>query len=91
MANISKEELGLPSELRKKEPVLKAGGVLSLNSYLAITKPEILEKIEGEKAIVEAKELDDGKLYLFIKLPLIDNSYEELRVWVNGTLKEKPQ
>ena len=88
MANISKEELGLPSELRKREPVLKAGGVLSLNSYLAITKPEILEKIEGEKAIVEAKELDDGKLYLFIKLPLIDNSYEELRVWVNGTLEE---
>ena len=76
------------SELKKKKPLLNAGGVLLLNNYLAIAKPEILGKIKGEKAIVEAKEMKNGYLYLFIKLPLSDDSYEELRVWEDSDLEE---
>lgn len=76
------------SELKKKKPLLNAGGVLLLNNYLAIAKPEILGKIKGEKAIVEAKEMKNGYLYLFIKLPLNDDSFEELRVLEESEIEE---
>lgn len=44
MATISQ----ILSELKKKKPLMNVVDVLSLNSYLAITKSEILGKIKGE-------------------------------------------
>lgn len=85
MATISQ----ILSELKKKKPLMNVVDVLSLNSYLAITKSEILGKIKGEKALVGAKRLENGYLDLFIKIPLMDDSHEELRVWGEGEYIEE--
>ena len=75
MVKLSKEEIDvsvdiLRKQIRKNKPILKVGGVVSLGSYLSATRPDVYDKIEGDKAIVKAKELDDGNFSLYINLPL---------------------
>ena len=59
---------------------MRLGGVISLKSLWAITRPMDLNKIIGAKATIKAKELENGHIYLYIKLPLANNEYEELRL-----------
>ena len=88
MAEISKEKIETALKaLRKRHPLLKVGGVVSLGSYFHVTKPETYNNIKGTKAPVVAKELDNGRLCLYIRLPLFDSEYEELRVFEHSDLE----
>ena len=78
MARISKEKLN--DFYRKQRLRMRLGGVISLKSLWAITRPMDLNKIIGAKATIKAKELENGHIYLYIKLPLANNEYEELRL-----------
>ena len=44
---------------------MKAGGAVSLITYLAATKPEMLNKIVGDTAIVKHKHLDEKHGYKY--------------------------
>lgn len=82
MAEYNEQELmaGLISlrRRRKLQRVIKAGGVVSLGSLWAITKPEILADIKGDKALVKSRKLSDGSCSLYIEIPLLNDKYEEL-------------
>ncbi len=67
---------------------MKAGGAVSLITYLAATKPEMLNKIVGDTAIVKHKHLDEKHGYKYIELPLGNNQHEELRVFGKADLEE---
>ena len=58
----------------------KIGGVISLKSLWSATCPEKLAKIKGHTAVVKARELENGFIYLFIEIPFVNGEYEELRV-----------
>ena len=82
MAEYNEQELraGLISlrRRRKLQRIIKAGGVVSLGSLWAITKPEILADIKGDKALVKSRKLSDGSCSLYIEIPLLNDKYEEL-------------
>lgn len=71
---------------KKRDPYMNFVGILPLKNYLAISRPEVLSRIKGGKATVEVSEHDE--FYLFINLPLMDDSYIELRLFRNAELDE---
>lgn len=71
---------------KKRDSYMNFVGILPLKNYLAISRPEVLSRIKGGKATVEVSEHDE--FYLFINLPLMDDSYIELRLFRNAELDE---
>ena len=71
---------------KKQDSYMNFVGILPLKNYLAISRPEVLSRIKGGKATVEVSEHDE--FYLFINLPLMDDSYIELRLFRNAELDE---
>ena len=82
MAKVPKDFLKATEDLYIKKPrMIKAGGVVSLKSYWAATGQDLWKKVDGRFAKVEARETENGDIYLVIVLPFKDGTTKELRTW----------